>query len=256
MKYKKLNLAILCSVLFCTASFAGKVPEELKEFSHTSYNSLPLSGEADLNLKRNGNLNKFLEEVTLIVEEQGLAESIGFRLSHRHDLVQQGEKMVEKFDYWKGNPAFITTIEKEDTPKIYPASWLYTSSGLKVFEYSSDPEVKKVIKSISEPQKFFERIGEIAEKYELKSILSPAILERRSFAHFNTEQPLYELISPEPYSSVLINKSLEEIEQDTQNGGNLVRTTWALKNPLTNTLCYVLCYVNNGLHNARYHSDY
>lgn len=254
MTCKRLNLSLLCSVLLCTASFAGKIPEELKEFSHTTYNSLPLSGEADSNLKQNGRLHKFLEEVTPLVEEQGLTESIGFRLAHRHDVVQQGEKMVERFDYWKEKPSFITTIEKEDAPKTYPASWLYTSSGLKVFEYSSDPEVKKVIKSLSDPQKFFEKIGEIAEKYELKGILSPAILGRSSFAHFNTEQPLYELISPEPYASVLINKSLEEIEQETKNGGNLVRTTWALKNPQTPIVCINFCHwVDDRIHWSYWH---
>ena len=239
MKIKYIQISLLTSVVLYGHSVqANKIPEELRDFNHRTYNALPLSGEADLELKKNGNLNKFLEDVAPVVEKYDFGHSIGFRLLHRHETLEEGQVMVENFDHWKGVPALITTLENKDTPKIYPASWSCGSSGLTVFEYSKDSRAKKVAKKLGANPAFLGEIKDLLIENKLEHILAPAILTRENFVHFNATQPLYELIRPAPYASILVNKSLEEIRAVSEAGGNLVRTTWPVGN---NNKYEVLC---------------
>ena len=250
IKIKYIQISLLTSVILYGHSVqANKIPEELRDFNHRTYNALPLSAEADLELNKNGNLNKFLEDATPVAEKYNLSDSIGFRLLHRHEILEEGKVMVESFGHWRELPAFITTPEKEDTPKTYPASWAYDTSGLKVFEFSTDPEVKKVAKQLGVHRGFFEEMKEVLVKHQLEKILAPAVLLRNSFVHFDRTQPLYEIIESQPYTSVLINKSQEELDQESEKGKKLIRTTWPLgtNNP-NETICAVSCSTEKSMH--------
>ena len=188
--YLYLSVVIL---FFSSPSFSTEfiVPEDLKTFNSSTYNALPLSVEADYLLKQNGNITKLLDESLAIANKYGIEEYFGFRLAHRHHDLSENEVMVEQFENLSTGPALITSVKKEtSTEERTPASWLYTSSGLKVFEYSTDPQVKELYNKLMFNTSFFEEIRQVSLRLQLDQILAPAILGRQHFQHFNAEQPL------------------------------------------------------------------
>ncbi len=228
-KFNLLNFILLCVIMVNYEPLrANPIPEEMKSFSRKSYNRLPLSHEADQTLQRNGNLSACLQEAAVITEKYGVSDSIGFRLLHRHEKLEKGKVMVERFDHWQSNPALITTVEDKEGTKTYPASWSCQNGALQVFEYSEDPNVKKVANVLGKNLTFFEEMRVVLEKHGLDHILAPAILVKDSLVHFDSTKVLYELISSNPYASILVTKSFDELDAIRRSQRNVIQTTWGL----------------------------
>lgn len=227
---------LLC-VLFYVPGWATEV--DLKGLDVRSYNSLSMSHDADKVLKENGNLPQFLEEALPIAQRYGLENEIGFRLAHKHHDLDESKGMVERFQRIKGIPAFVTTIEEMgEGSEAVPASWIYSSHGLKVFEYSADPNVANIVEKLSNLPGFWKELERLTKRLGLLEIVAPAVLNKENFKYFNTGQPLFEKIRMQPYASILVNKSIEEINEIR---GFLVQTTWALPNTRPDVLCVTHC---------------
>ena len=239
----KSTLSLLFFLISTSASASDTlIFDTLMKHSFNAYNRLPLSAAAHLKLNRNGNIERLLEEVLPIAKKCELSGKIGFRLAHQHHPISEGEVMVESFKYWKSTPAFITSVKKQkSTVGILPASWLETPSGLKVFEFSDDLEVKKVLDILIEHPERYNEISKVCDRYGLKEILAFAIIDRSAFKYFNS-QPLYEMINPNPYASVLVNKSQEDIQEMS---GLLVRTSWLIGNPQHDVECVTYCHASD-----------
>ncbi len=243
-----LALNILVSVIsVCSVAYGNAHDwEKLNDYSSQLYNSLPLSAEGHSKLQANGNIGKALDEALPIAEQHGLSKKIGLRLLHRHECVNAGEIMLERFGEWDSKPAFITFIEDGAGVKtLYPASWISTASGTRVFEFSDDPAVREVCATI-EGSGIYDKIVGVLKKHRLNDILGVSVTERSTLDRFTKGQPFYELIRPAPYASVLINKPWDEIRGAE---GMLVRTTWVIGNPAHDVECVTYCHTSDGDYN-------
>ncbi|CAG8812089.1 38994_t:CDS:1, partial [Gigaspora margarita] len=156
----------------------------LNKFDSKKYNNLPFPKNASDELEnRKSEFKELLDKIKQLTKKENI--ELGLRLLHSHDIpLEDGQAMVENFGSFEGEPAFITSANSPDNS--YPASWILSEDGYIVFEYSTDPYVKRVYEKLLEDSSVLNKINELIKNYKLDSLIGPCITARDTLSNFNT----------------------------------------------------------------------
>lgn len=241
------NLAIFCMQLCLSSSLYAHY--ELDDFdikAHSSYyNSLPSVEENDKLLKQSPQFQNVLKEAEEIITKYELNDSIGLRLIHRHYLLNDNQVMAEAYNLESGTPSLVTapySFEETQEIKARPSSWIFGSNSqdISLFETSTDFAVRETSLKLQKSPEFFEEMGEVIRNYQMKNLLSLAVLKRKSlFAQ--PGQVYLEINSTDESKSIVQIWNASEKPQDS------IITTWSFKGPQEgNCIQEFICRKPNG----------
>lgn len=226
-------------------SVVRSADSSLRQFCCSTYNDLPSVEIADVNLSRSGALDAFLAEASKATASYDSIDFLGVRLLHNHNKLVDGEIMLEEFTYDQGEPAFITSNKSATTLKrSIPASWIKTSDGFRVFEYSTDEAVFSGFQYLAEHPNVLRILEELLQKYHLEPYLAPSITKLDSLTNFDSTQHLLEK------SRVIIKKDGTEIHENivkavsdnVYSQMDVIRTSWSINSePMDPLYCWRSC---------------
>ncbi|CAG8651639.1 11701_t:CDS:1 [Dentiscutata erythropus] len=158
----------------------------LNEFDIKKYNGLPPPKTANDELElRKLEFKELLAKVEQLTGKEGI--ELGLRLLHSHEIpLEDGQAMVETFAEYEGEPAFITSADLPNNS--YPASWILNNGKLLVFEYSTDPYVKRIYEKLLKDSSVLNEINTLIKTYNLESLIGPCITARDMLSKFDTNQ--------------------------------------------------------------------
>lgn len=177
--------AFVFSLHYSAYSSDALVEEPLNKFCVATYNSLPSVAAANYGLLSLGKTDAFLAEANSLMAGYDSVNFLGVRLIHQHNLLSDGEIMLEEFKHDEGEPAIITSNRSIDTEGSIPSSWLITSTGLRTFEYSTDVASLSGLQYLQEHPEALRMVISTLQKYALESYLAPSILMRDVFKYFD-----------------------------------------------------------------------
>lgn len=226
-----LGIIVAFSVIVMSCSLhATEVlnPEDFSRFNIQTYNALPEVKEADAILRSNGNLNAFLQDVRELLTQNpsSITTSLGFRLAHRHNQLDEGMAMVEEVDQIDNKIAFITSANAQENTGHYPASWVMTSSGLEVFEYAKDESVQQDLQTLITQQNIIHSIQCLSAQYDLNNILALSLLRRGSILELKENEVRLERTQYHPFFANIV--MAEDLKQLEDRGANALQTSWGL----------------------------
>lgn len=181
------------------------------------YNALGMVVEVDERVRRNGALNRFLEEAGPLFLREGLEHIAGVALLHKHNDIGAEDAMIQGIEEWNGKEALVCkrTCVSGKNNDMFPMNFAVSSSGdLTAIEYSSSPNLEKKINTLLECKRFISGFAHLAERRGMLPDVGISIATRDLFSNLDpTLVPLevcdidrqaniLSLISPEEFSSV------------------------------------------------------
>ncbi|CAG8527857.1 7455_t:CDS:1 [Cetraspora pellucida] len=220
----------------------------LSKYSLEKYNSLLLPEIANNELKnKNAEFDELIKNITPIIKKNKI--ELGLRLLHGHNIPLKGEQaMVEKFDYFQEEPALITSADSPNAS--YPASWILSDDQYWVFEYSSDPYVKKVYERL-EDSSVLDEISAQIRKYKLDSLIGPCITARETLNKFDMSEGKSFVEHTIKIEDKFVN--IVRSRPNDESATNGIKTIWGVKindSCITNIPCF--CCINDNDNKRRH----
>lgn len=149
-------IKLILGIVFClyySPCFGGSFSiDEIDPDAHRMhYNSLPSVEVADKELNSRTNFQDFLKKAGDVIVSHGLEDSVGLRLIHRHFGLTHEQVMVEAYEKYQETPSLITTaysLSNAREIEATPSSWIFVESKPTVFEFTTDPAARVVLKKI------------------------------------------------------------------------------------------------------------
>ena len=214
--------------------------DEIDTFVVARYNSLPAAEEADDLLKTNNKFPSFLEEAQSVAENYNFQSFFGFRLLHKHTVLEDDLKLVESTQMTDSGFIFTTrpfNQKERDEDIIVPASWIATESGYQVFEYSSDAAMVPYYEQIKrDGSDFLQKIHTLLYKYELQNLISPTIVGTAKQLEAPDGTVLVEETYYEPFQSIISLTDISTYKEDS-----LIQTLWSLSERPKEAKCVNRC---------------
>ncbi|CAG8683687.1 17434_t:CDS:1 [Dentiscutata heterogama] len=208
----------------------------LNKFDSKKYSGLlsPKKANDELDLRKS-EFKELLAKIEQLTEKKGI--ELGLRLLHSHEIpLEDGQAMIETFSEYEGKPAFITSADLPDNS--YPASWILNDEELLVFEYSTDPYVKRIYEKLLEDSSVLNEINALIKTYNLESLIGPCITARDMLSNFDMKQG-QSLVE----HTVKDDGRYKNVVQSLPNvpSSNGIKTLWGAK---LNNACitYLPCY--------------
>lgn len=210
---------------------ASKISDDpLRQFCCSVYNDLLSVEMADVSLSRSGKLDAFLADARKVTASYDSIDFLSVRLAHKHSILADGDIMLEEFKYDQGEPAFITSNKSGTIKGSSPASWIKTSDGFRVFEYSTDAAVFSGFQYLAEHPNVLRNLEDLLQKYCLESYLAPAITKLDSLTNFEPAQHLVEK------SRMIVKEDGTEIHENVVKAVcdsvysqmDVIRTSWSI----------------------------
>ncbi len=241
---QRATLIIILTITFSTRAYSTEqlIPEDYNQFSSATYNALPAVEDADVMVKANGNLSNLLNATKNLVEEYApeLLNYLGFRLIHKHILIEDNHAMVERCKEIDRSPAFITSSQQLLSEKdVYPASWLSSKQGALVFEYAIDQEVMKGFSLLMHNRQLIEGIFTTLTELNLENLLAPALLKREQHSAINFDEVKF------VERTYLKPKAMSVVTSEDPKNVNpltLIQTSWGLQDGLITNTCQLVIY--------------
>jgi hypothetical protein len=224
--------------------------EKLSEFSTTTYNNLPSVEDSNSSLLKTGKMADFLDSARLAISEYDSINFLGVRLIHKHNTLLDGEIMNEIYSDSEPTPTIITS-NRMTMKKSVPASWLITSNGFEVFEYSTDIVPIGAFQYLSEHQQALDTIASIVKSFGYESYLAPSVIARDCFKDFDEDSRLLErsrslrVVDREIHENVVTGVCSESyLKMDT------IQTSWSIQPVGKEVGCYKVsgCLNEGGVH--------
>lgn len=256
-------LLLMCVITKTQASVIDleTLDSSLQNFSCKRYNELKTVEEANNLLQQASNFSQFIEEAKSLAAAYEVSEFFGVRLAHKHTELLPNMIMVDNYEEWMDQKALVTRpIEQKSSNDAIPSSWILGKKGLsyKVFEYSTDPTVKKNFEILKAKPQIFEDFYNIAKSYNLEKILVPSILSREWEKELSKNGYTFYLeqsYQNPSFKSIITAQKEEDFKKVTVQP---IITGWdLLKEPFTTFVCTLTRYCADygGTHNsnAYYH---
>jgi hypothetical protein len=220
----------------------NSIKSQLKKFCHFTYNDLPSVEMSNTGLLNSGKSDNFLAEARSLIANYDSIDFLGVRLVHKHNTLVDGDIMLEEFKYDEGEPMFVTSNKHITTAGGIPASWIITSDGLRVFEYSTDVAAFSAFQYLDEHSEPLRMLRNTIQKYALESYFAPSILKLESLENFN---PSYQLVEK---SRMIVNDGIKihenivkGVPDDVFLGMNVIRTSWTINSETRHDYCWRSC---------------
>lgn len=238
---------LICTVALLTIgsafSAACLVAENFDLATHTrSYNNFHELETADTLLQGRKDFSKFLDAADEVITAYELEGEVGFRLIHRHFELPAGCVMLEQFQVYEGEPSLITApipVSEAQSKGAVPSGWTFNSSGIDVFEFSTDSGVKAALKKLEARPDFLRTIGAVIKDFDLESLMSISLLRKESLlagaGQFYQERTL----------SI---GSVVQIENGEYNEDAGTRTAWTFGKGPRMLACFACRNLGNGNH--------
>ena len=142
-----------------------------------TYNHLPDVFEADRDLTAFGR-DIAVDALLQVIRTHSLDSSVGLRLLHKHNLIGEGELMVEDAVVDDNGFALITRASSasEECSGIVPNSWVLTDAGFIPMEYSNDTLIQDSTICPKTRPEFFAELATVLRKLGLSGLIGAALL--------------------------------------------------------------------------------
>ncbi len=160
-----------------------------------------------------------------MILKHDLQDSIGIRLLHNHNLIQENEIMIENEELDEsGQNCLVTFAAKSGNATNYsPNSWKLQNGDFHPLEYSSDFFVTSSANTIEKKQVFFDDFKTILEQLDVQEILGPCIIGRDFYKKYEPSMPsiLAETSNEMRRANIVKYESDNKFPDDS-----LIHTTW------------------------------
>lgn len=191
------------------------------------YNHLPNVELADTMLSAAGRV-QVLSKLSKLIVQYGLEETIGIRLLHKHNLIDENEIMLEREERDSSGRPCLTThaIAQKDVvggPKI-ANSWRTSDNRAVPIEFSVDPLVASCWRD--EIVQLLKQFGVLTSKLYVSGFMGPAILPRKFYSEHRPVFPaiLLERTDRSRRANVVQYEPLDALKQI-----NFIETTWKVQ---------------------------
>lgn len=195
-------------------------------FDPALYNALPPVVSADKTFSEKTDAGLFFESAAELVCRFDLEKYIGVCLLHNHNKLEDGEVMVESFEYLgDGRPALVMALTKSpESREIVPVVWkLQKVSGKHRFiplEHATQEQAKVGYQRLVENQTFLSEFKSLLLEFDYQDIIGLTIL-RDDVLPKKADEHLVERIHAKRVANVV---TAEQRTDETPD--NFVVTNW------------------------------
>lgn len=141
-----------------------------------AYNNLPELDEADFALEESKK-SDIINELINIIVRNGLESTVGVRLLHKHNILYEGELMIE--DCFVGDE-FTLVTKAENSQKLnkdyVPNSWALRGGEYVPIEFSARNLLTDIEINPDTHPKFFRELAEVLQSHGVDGVLGPSVL--------------------------------------------------------------------------------
>lgn len=227
--------------------------------SNDIYNKLPSVYEANESVRRDGRLDRFLDDVGRSFIAADLASSVGVGLLHKHNSVEEGHMMSQSEGRYEEELALIcahTNQLQSHCDAIAPILYGFSDDhDLIGFEFSSDRIVKHAHKRLLRQPKFIERFQLVLREHGLQDYLGFSILGREFYVH-NKQPGLVPVEQSDAQSTANIVRLRNEADLDMTS---LIQTSWAFSAEDQSQcipLCSSVCVMRSPGHSREHYPNH
>lgn len=195
-------------------------------FDARIYNSLMDLGEANTNFKKASEMDQFFHDAGTLILDHKLEDYVGLCLLHKHNLVEDGELMIEQFETVDEQPALVMSLQPQDAPfSKWPAVWKLGSDqqSFSPVEYSTTETARAGHERLMAAIDFFRGFRSLLTHYGYENLLGAAI-RRSGELKRSEDESIVERCHPTRVANVLTS---EEVSPEDEPG--MIRTNWSFE---------------------------
>lgn len=195
-------------------------------FDVGTYNSLMDLGQADAHFREASEMDQFFHEAGTLILDHKLEAIVGICLLHKHNLLRDGEVMIEQLETMGDRPALIMARQSQGTQvNSAPVIWKLASDQQRFspIEYSTTETAHASHERLMAASGFFRDFQALLVRYGYQDLIGVAV-RRAGELKCSEEESVVERCHPTRIANVL---TAERVLPEDES--RMIRTNWSFE---------------------------